>query len=75
MSAQAPTSRLGALLAALVRTQALAAASTALYRNQQVQPLPPRAHKPARRDTGKTQRHFAMPPVPFCPLLPRCAAE
>ena len=75
MSAPCPTSRFGAVLAALVRTQSLAAAGTALYRNQLVQPLPPIAHKPARRDSGKAQRHFAIPPVPFCPLLPRCVGD
>jgi hypothetical protein len=69
------TSRFGAACALLVRTQALAAASTALYRNQQVLSVPHVASAPSRRDGGKTERHIALPPVPFCPLLPRCATE
>ena len=67
--------RIGAAFAALVRSQSLAAASTALYRNQQIPSLPPPAQQPSRRDTGKPAPRYATPPLPFCPVLLHCAPE
>jgi len=75
MSAARIASCLSAAFAALVRSQSIAAAGTALYRNQQIASLPPRAQEPSRRRTGKAARRYATPPIPFCPMLPHCAAE
>ena len=61
--------RVRAALAALLRSQSLAAASTALYRNQQIAALPPRAV--ARRARRKAlSPHRIVPVAPPCPLLP-----
>jgi hypothetical protein len=68
------SSRLGAAFAALVRSQALAAASTALYRNQQIKPLPKQADL-ARRDPGKPLCRAVSGPLQRCPMLPLLVAE
>jgi hypothetical protein len=63
--------RVGAMLAALVRSQGPAAASTALYRNQLIEPLPAPAAAPPRLKLRRQRRQFLQPvPVLFCPLLP-----
>jgi hypothetical protein len=60
-----------AVLAALVRSQGPAAASTALYRNQLIEPLPASAVSPPRLRLRRRHRQFLQPvPVLFCPLLP-----
>jgi hypothetical protein len=60
-----------AVLAALVRSQGPAAASTALYRNQLIEPLPAQAAAPPRLKLRRQRRQFLQPvPVLFCPLLP-----
>ena len=72
MSAAPPTaSRLRAVLAALARSLAPAAASTALYRNQQIPTLPSRGESSPR--AGSRHRdalRAGFPVAPLCPLLP-----
>lgn len=64
------SSRIRAAFAALVRSQALAAASTALYRNQQIQSSPrvDAAPPPTKARRLRVRREF--PVAPLCPLLP-----
>jgi len=71
MSMAAPTaSRLRAVLAALARSLAPAAASTALYRNQQIAALPSRRTVPPRARRERPSVYAGFPVAPLCLLLP-----
>ena len=59
-----------AALAALVRSQKLAAAGTALYRNQCIETLPAELPRRLRPRPRRRARFCAVPIAPLCPLLP-----
>ena len=59
-----------AVLAALARSQAIAAAGTALYRNQQIPQLPRRGAVAPRAWHVRDPAHAAFPVAPLCPVLP-----
>jgi hypothetical protein len=74
MNTRRVVARVSAAFAALARTQKLAAATTALYRNQQVGSLP-KLPASARPGTGKPLRGHTSVPVPGWSLLRLLVAE